>query len=249
MRRSITIVLAIALAFTLSLTQAGSFATYHPDQTNRDRGFDAYSDGEFPRALDYFRRAARYADKPSQLAISMMYRHGEGVSADPVLAYVWADLAAERGYVSFLAYREEIWSKLSEEQQQRAVDIGQAMYAEFGDEVAKPRLNQLLQRGLAKRTGSHAGSDISPIGVAQLDSSARANLFGRLLVLPHGSVASSDFSLRVLSQLSSEIRAQMAGGYYNEAHWKPAAYWTLQDAIWSGRGTVEVGPLRKAGNG
>jgi hypothetical protein len=241
--------LALAFACASSVGQAGSFATYHPDQTNRERGFDAYREGEHARAMDHFLQAARYADKPAQLAISMMYLHGEGVPVDPVLAYVWADLSAERGYVGFLRYREEVWAGLTPEQQQRAVAVGQAMYAEYGDDVAKKRLNRLLQRGLSKRTGSRTGSDFGPIGVVQLDATTRAMLGAMTLYQQPGrgigSISPNEFSVRGLSHLTSEVRNRMSGGYYNEAHWKPAAYWELQDLIWSGRGRVEIGPLQK----
>jgi hypothetical protein len=138
---------------------------------------------------------------------------------------------------------------MTPEQQQRAVDMGQAMYAEFGDDAAKPRLNKLLQRGLSKRTGSRTGSDFGPIGVVQLDATTRAMLGAMTLYQTPGrgigSISPSEFSVRGLSHLTAEVRNRMSGGYYNEAHWKPAAYWELQDLIWSGRGKVEVGPLQK----
>jgi hypothetical protein len=248
MKRSFLVVFTLLFASIASSAQAGSFATYHPDQTNRERGFDAYREGAYQRAMERFLHAARYADKPAQLAISMMYWHGEGVPQDPVMAYVWSDLAAERGYIAFLRFREEIWATLTTEQQQRAVEMGQAMYAEYGDDVAKKRLNRLLQRGLSKRTGSRTGSDFGPIGVVQLDATTRAML-GALTLYQQpnrgiGAISPGDFSLRGLSHLTSEIRNRMSGGYYNEAHWKPDAYWELQDAIWSGRGKVEIGPLQ-----
>ncbi len=60
-----------------------------------------------------FLRAARYADKPSQAMIAQMLWNGDGVPVDRVMAYVWADLAAERGYPAFIATREKFWSELN----------------------------------------------------------------------------------------------------------------------------------------
>jgi hypothetical protein len=242
------LILVVAAAGT---AQAGSFETYHPDQDGRIRGFVAYNNGKHGRALDLFRKAARYADKPSQLAIAMMYWSGEGVAEDSALAYAWADLASERGYVDFLAFREKVWSSLDPAQQQRALDEGAKLYAEYGDAVAKRRLNGLLRQGLTKRTGSRAGSSVSGVATIEVDGAGRAALISRMhssyFLQPPAdgaAVSAKEFPLRLLAQMVGEVGARTAGGYYDAANWQPDAYWQFQDAVWSPEGTVEVQPLR-----
>lgn len=141
---------------TLVTTSEG-FLSAHPDLHWRNRGERAYLEGDYARAQQKFRSAARYADKPSQAMLATMLWNGEGSVADHALAYAWMDLAAERGYPDFLATRERYWQALSADERSRAIEVGQAIYAEFGDAVAKRRLEQELTRARVQITGSHLG--------------------------------------------------------------------------------------------
>jgi TPR repeat protein len=71
---------------------------YHDDLFGEYAGFRRYAQKQYQDALHYFELGAFYADKPSQIGIGLMYLKGEGVAADPVTAFAWLDLAAERGY-------------------------------------------------------------------------------------------------------------------------------------------------------
>ncbi|MGY0800081.1 tetratricopeptide repeat protein [Lysobacter sp. A286] len=141
-----------------ALMISAGFLAAHPDLQNRQRGVEAYETGRFEEALKYFRRAAHYADKASQAMVGEMLWNGEGVARDPALAYVWMDLAAERGYRGFLQFREQYWAALGESERKRALDEGRAIYARYGDAAAKPRIAAVLRRGLAQTTGSRLGS-------------------------------------------------------------------------------------------
>lgn len=142
-----------------------SFLSYHPDIRFRMDGMASYKAGQFDEALSRFRRAARFGDKPSQAMISEMYRLGQGVPADPVLAYAWMDLAAERGYTFLLVQRERLWAALDAGQRFAVGEIGTTLYEEYGDTVAKPRLEALLHRARLHVTGSHVGF----VGNIQID--------------------------------------------------------------------------------
>lgn len=133
------------------------YLSAHPDQRFRLLGNDARNNGRHDEALKYFRRAARYADKLSQGAIAEMYWNGEGIERDRALAYAWMDLAAERGSRFLLAHRERYWSGLTPAERARALQAGKDLYAEYGDEVAKPRLERVLVTTRRKVTGSRAG--------------------------------------------------------------------------------------------
>jgi hypothetical protein len=67
------------------------------------------------------------------------------------------DLAAESGYHEFVVLRERYWSVLSEEEKRTALILGKDVYASYGDDVAKPRLAKLLNRGRRMVTGSRTG--------------------------------------------------------------------------------------------
>lgn len=140
----------------LVMTSEG-FLGYHPDLRFRLLGLVDYRKGNYEQAMVYFRRAARYADKPSQGMIAEMLWKGQGTPADRPAAYVWMDLASERAYKMMLVQREKYWGALTEAEQKRALEIGDAIYLEYGDAYAKPRLAQKLRQARMKVTGSRTG--------------------------------------------------------------------------------------------
>ena len=155
-----------------------AFLGAHPDLKYRLLGLQHYGKGDWARALEDFRRAARYGDKPAQGMIGEMHWNGEGVAVDRALAYAWMDIAAERGYPLLLAKRERYWGQLDETERARAVEVGTGMYTEFGDPAAKPRLERLLRQARRNTTGSRVGSVGSlviyiptPAGMRQVDGS------------------------------------------------------------------------------
>lgn len=133
------------------------FLDAHPDLRWRTEAMRAYDKQRYEAAMMYFRRAARYADKVSQAMVAEMLWNGTGASADRALAYVWMDLAAERGYAAFVLAREQYWAELSEADQQRASTLGPAVFDELEDRAAKPRLERVLERARRSVTGSRVG--------------------------------------------------------------------------------------------
>ena len=138
--------------------ESESFLAAHPDLRYRLAGLENYQDGEYAEAMLLFRRAARYGDKPSQGMVAEMFWQGRGVPVDRVQGYIWMDLAAERGFPLMIQQREKYWNEMSEEERTRAVAEGEAVYAEYGDAVAKPRLAAVLRRERRNVTGSRTGS-------------------------------------------------------------------------------------------
>lgn len=139
------------------LVMSAGFLSGHPDLRYRLLGLKEFKRGNYDDAFSFFRRAAFYADKPSQGMVAEMLWNGQGTERDPVLAYAWMDLAAERGYAGFLGLRERYWSALDETQRARAIAEGQAVYAQYGDEAAKPRQATAMLRERRKLTGSRTG--------------------------------------------------------------------------------------------
>ena len=140
------------------LMMSESFLAAHPDLKYRLSGLDRHAQGQWARALEDFRHAARFGDKPSQGMLGEMHWKGEGVAVDRAVGYAWMDIAAERGYPVLIAKREQYWAALDETERTRAIELGRPMYDEFGDPAAKPRLERLLKRERRNLTGSRVGS-------------------------------------------------------------------------------------------
>ena len=193
------------------------FLVAHPDLRWRGEGLRAYGKQEYTRALEYLKRAALYADKPSQAIVAAMYWDGVGVEQDRPLAYAWMDIAAERLYHDFVLSREAYWNALGEAERAEALRRGQAILAEYGDDVAKPRLEKTLRRQARQATGSRLG------------------FVGNLVIVPNtGPLADTEITLRGVQ-------------YYAPEYWEPEAYWRLQDRIWKApvRERVDVGDVEQ----
>src|SRR3546814_148199 len=106
------------------------FLNSHPDLRYRLLGMEAMREDRHGDAFKFFRRAAHFADKPSQGMVAEMLWNGDGVERDRALAYAWMDLAAERGYAGFLGLRERYWSALDEAGRARALEAGQEVRSE-----------------------------------------------------------------------------------------------------------------------
>jgi TPR repeat protein len=122
----------------------------------------AERDRQPARALDYYKRSARYADKFSQAMVARLYQEGIGTRADPVMAYIWMDLAAERMYHDFLVLREHYWARLDALQQAQAIERGQQVYADYGDRVAKPRMERRSGTGASRSPAAASVRELRP---------------------------------------------------------------------------------------
>lgn len=74
------------------------FMDNHPDMMYRQWGVNALHRNDVKGAMDNFRLAARYADKPAQGYLGELYWYGVNQPRDPLMAFAWMDVAAERGY-------------------------------------------------------------------------------------------------------------------------------------------------------
>ncbi len=189
-------------------------AVNHPNELYRIYGAKAAANGQWGDAANSFRKAARYADKYSQHRLSLMYWHGVGVGQDRVEAYVWADIAAERGYPQFLAIREKMWGEMTPQEQARVSARGDALYKEYGDPVAKRRFAAALAKGKSKVTGSRTG------------------FVGNLAIVSRGA-GPSLFGEGVGINLEK---------LYEASRTNADKYWTFEDYAWKNV-TVTVGDL------
>lgn len=196
-----------------------SYARAHPDQRWRHEARVAYDAGNFTAALEYLERAARYADKASQALLAEMHWEGQGIAVDRPRAYAWMDLAAERHYKDMLARREFYWNQLTEAERARAIEIGRDLYADFGDDVAKPRLERVLQREHGSKTGTRLGADtFTKVYTGGAPGWVARNRGGQLI--PE---------------------------FYDTKFWRPEKYWAWQDETYEAarKGKVIVRDVRE----
>ena len=73
-------------------------------------GFDAYSRGDYPRALKVLRPLAESGNIYAQHSLGLMFEKGQGVNQDYEKALHWYYLAAEQG---LMAAQNNIGSMLS----------------------------------------------------------------------------------------------------------------------------------------
>ncbi|MBD8873944.1 sel1 repeat family protein [Rhodanobacter sp. DHB23] len=199
-----------------------TYTTGHPDLYYEFDGMHRFVVGDYRGAMHYFRLAARYADKPSQLSIGLMYLEGQGVPRSPVMAYAWVALAAERNYPQFMATRDAIWGQLDADQRRQATQQEQALYAQYGDPVAKLRLEQAMRDSLA---------DMSAGGLRPHQDVAVYTSTGG------GQCAGGD--------------ARDCDKLYADWFWNPRHYFATRDAAWSGTvtvGSLQKAVPAKAGN-
>jgi uncharacterized protein len=196
--------------------ELAKMAVNHPNELYRIYGAKAAANGQWADAVHSFRKAARYADKYSQHRLSLLYWHGVGVGRDRVEAYVWADIAAERGYPQFLAIREKMWGELSPQEQARVPARGDALYKEYGDPVAKRRFADAIAHGKRQVTGSRTG------------------FVGNLAIASRGSGTS----------LFGDGGGTNLQSMYDASRTDPKKYWEFEDHVWK-TVTVNVGDLEQ----
>lgn len=203
----------------------------YSDVMGFSQGLAAHARGRYASAMKFFLIGARYADKPSQLSIGLMYLNGEGVAPDPATAWAWMDLAAERDYPDFVTTRDRVAAQLSPEQRERADRIRADLAAEYGDAVAKRRVAGELGSVRLNTTGSRTGYDDLSVRSA---SSSASNGGGNCMNI--GGIVIGNI---VIGESGC---GQAVRGLNDVNPTDPKAYFALRDAQW--KGTATVGPLQ-----
>jgi len=201
-----------------AMTNASTW--YHPDLFGEFAGARRYAHHDYKGALKYFEIGAYYADKFSQLSIGLMHLNGEGTKKDPVTAFAWFELAAERGYPDFVATRDRVKAMLTPEQLAAAAQLSSTLGERYADAVAKPRMAQQLRRGQEQMTGSLTGFDY---GVDQASSKGACGT-GLIIggqAMPQAGCASANF--------------------YARERWEPNLYFASRDRSYTA--TVTVGAV------
>lgn len=197
---------------------------YHPDQFGEFTGMRYYAHHQYKDALKYFEVGAFYADKLSQLSIGLMHLNGEGVTKDPITAYAWLDIAAERDYPDFVATRDRVKADLTPDQMQKALALRTQLAEKYADAAAKPRMAKQLAQGQMQLTGSRTGFDY---GVSQVKTKPDC---GPALMVG-----------------GEEVPSAGCGGasINSKTRWDPQQYFASRDAEY--KATVSVGAVEQQG--
>lgn len=146
--------LAVASATDAATAANFDFLSWYSDgyynEYYRFKAAREASKGNWAHAARLFEIAARYGDKYSQHRLSLIHWHGVGAPKDRIDGYIWADLAAERGYPPLLAIREKMWEALTPEERAAVPARGKSRYAKYGDAAAMPLFRGMLARQRAR---------------------------------------------------------------------------------------------------
>ena len=236
----------------LDAIRTPTFMQYHPDLRWRLSALAELERGEHEIAFKQFQRAALYADKVSQAMVAEMHWEGVGTQRDRPLAYAWMDLAAERAYPPLLGKREELWAALSETERKQALVVGRAVYAEFGDEVAVPRLERALKQGRRTMTGSRGRNSLGVRAIFPGSNADRVQItsLNPKIASPEA-IAGGAASAPTIGL--GGIRMQFFGGVEVRRLWAKEFWDTEQYLAWkdleidteiTGPGRVDVLPLQ-----
>lgn len=153
---------AVLLAGCAGIQPVGAVRPYYEQTPSADamrRARSAYRAGMYMRALNHYREAAVWADKFAQYNVGVMHLRGEGTEFDPVRAWAWIKLAAERDYPEFVETAEDLHTMLDEEQRRKAREIYEnELLPEYGDASQVARTARKMRFGLRQATGSRTGS-------------------------------------------------------------------------------------------
>ncbi len=167
---NIVLLVLIALVTTpVEAQRAPSLSADSPDSRTisvQRKVEELFQRGEFDRAYFIYRNElAPVGDKYAQYMLGYMHLTGMGADEDPVVAYAWYRLAAERGTPEFVAVRDQLKHDLQAEELHRSDAHYLELRREFNDLVI---LLAAIKRNLPERravTGSRIPSENGTIGV------------------------------------------------------------------------------------
>jgi hypothetical protein len=136
---------------------------------------ELYERGEYDRAYFIYRNElAPVGDKYAQYMVGYMHLTGTGTDEDPVAAYAWYRLAAERGTPEFVAVRDQLKHDLQVEDRRRADAYYLELRRELNDLVI---LLGAIKRYLPERravTGSRIATESTTISVVETKTPSRS---------------------------------------------------------------------------
>lgn len=116
-------IMALALTVSTTATTAGS---------HYDEGVNAYKTGDYSKAAGHYRQAALHGSVMAQHNLASMYFMGQGVTENPIMAYMWEQIAVENGLSGGRGFLEMYGFQLSHDEiksaQHRATTCARSLY-------------------------------------------------------------------------------------------------------------------------
>ena len=142
----------ILAAFVISVLSMTFFAISAAFANETDDGYEtglvAYSQGNFAKAAENFRRAAEAGDAGAQHMLMRMYSEGKGVSISANLTHQWTKNAAEQGVVAAqFALAEQFHTGAGTEQNLKKAFFWYEKAANNGYHKAKEKLAAYYEHG------------------------------------------------------------------------------------------------------
>ena len=89
-------------------------------RANADRAMDLYLNQDYAKAFELFQKTAHLGHGKSQFNIGVQYLRGQGVTADPVMAFAYLDLAINNNFVTARQALKTVERRLSNSQKAQA---------------------------------------------------------------------------------------------------------------------------------
>lgn len=148
------------------------YSEHIPSAWEMRQGRQDYQSGNYTGAFWHYMNAAVWADKFAQYNIGVMYLRGEGVEFDPVRAWAWLELAAERGYPDMVLAADDLYRLLDEEQQREGRRILEDdLLPDYGDAVRIKATARRMERERRQATGTRTGSKAALSALRIIDGS------------------------------------------------------------------------------
>ncbi|UPG93924.1 SEL1-like repeat protein [Luteibacter aegosomatissinici] len=130
-------------------------------------GSQAFARGDTQAAMRRMQDAARWASKPAQYVLGLMYLNGDNGVRDPAKGVAWLALSAERhDPVYEKAFLVE-FSKLNVEQRKQANAYWRDLKKDYADNVAGRRAERRFNAGMKDmRDADFAGNDVFLDGIS-----------------------------------------------------------------------------------
>ena len=135
----------------------------------------AYKDKDYDQAYKLYHRLAEYGDKFSQYRIAYMHQKGYGVEKNMIEALAWSYVSAEKKVKGFVNYHVGLKNKMSAEQVQRGLELGEEYLEEYGLYSVAYRAKRLIKKNKKRCTGSRVGSSCDRVSSSGITCNAFEN--------------------------------------------------------------------------
>jgi hypothetical protein len=130
-------------------------------------GSQAFAKGDTLAAKARMQDAARWASKPAQYILGLMYLNGDTGERDPAKGVAWLAISAERHDVAYERAFLAEFAKLNPEQRKQANAYWRDLKKDYTDDVAGRRAERRFTAGMKDmRDADFAGNDVFLDGIS-----------------------------------------------------------------------------------